>query len=196
MNYDNVIIIKYIYIYIYIVQHCNKVKKEKTKSKILRATLKIPYPPPPQTESELVQFYDIVNADGRTYILYVVSHVFLCTWPRKSPTALSFFFFFICRFFSYDKGHIHQGDAPGHQILHDVRRIDHSPRLLGDGRMDSSEQTHLHNKTRGECVTRTPVHVVMETRREAINCGAQWQRPAIAGERVARSPTGTRRIRH
>jgi len=68
-----------------------------------------------------------------------------------------FFFLSADRFSPYDKGHIHQGDASGHQILHDVRRIDHSSRLLGDDRVDSAEQTHLHNQARGECIYKLPI---------------------------------------
>lgn len=88
---------------------------------------------------------------------------------------LKFFFLSSDRFSTYHKGHIHQGDAPRHQILHDVRRIDYSPRLLGDDCVDSVEQTHLHNQTRGKCIYYILYYVrVMETRRRqwnTINCG-------------------------
>lgn len=93
---------------------------------------------------------------------------------------LTFILFFLSRFSPYNKGHIHQGDASGHQILHDVRRIDYSSRLLGDDRVDSTEQTHLHNQTRGECIYPLYMYIllcarmVMETQRQrdTINCGS------------------------
>lgn len=93
---------------------------------------------------------DRVVSSLYTYFILSCTSIYLTSKSLTVYFIHLFIFLFFCRFFTYDKGHIHQRDAPGHQILHDVRRINHSSWLLGDDRMDSSEQTHLHNQKRGE----------------------------------------------